>query len=183
MPTLTVYPHTEFPAIFKWQAIAFMRMEWPSIFQGDNLYMPETYPPDFHPVHFVIAEGETLLSYGEILRLTIDHNGSRYQVYGFGNMLTFPPFRRQGWGGQVLKAATQFIQHNDVDIAALFCDSGLEPFYAKQGWVVTRSPTRLGRSDQFEDYLPLRMMLFISEKGRLNRAEFETQPMYIEWPW
>jgi hypothetical protein len=183
LPTLTIYPQPEFPAIFKWQVIAFMRMEWPSIFQGDNLYMPETYPPEFDPIHYVVAEGDTLLSYGALLKLKIDHGGSDYSVYGFGNMLTFPPFAHQGWGGQVLQAATRFIQQSDVDIAALFCDPGLDSYYAMQGWTVAHSATRLGRPDLFEEYLPLRMMLFVSEKGRLHRAEFETQPMYIELPW
>src|SRR5687768_6126964 len=122
MPKLTVYTQPDFPAIYKWQAIAFMRMEWPSIFEGDNLYMPETYPPELEPVHFVVAEGDTLISYGALLRLDITHAGSEYRVYGFGNMLTFPPFRRRGYGGQILQAATHWIQESDVDVAILFCD-------------------------------------------------------------
>jgi hypothetical protein len=183
MPTLTIYPHAQFPAIFKWQAIAFMRMEWPSIFQGDNLYMPETYPPEMDPVHFVVSQGDTLISYGALLKINLAHSGADYRVYGFGNMLTFPPFRHQGWGRQVLQAATLFIGQSDADVAALFCDPSLEPFYAAQGWTTTHCPTRLGQPNQFEDYPPSRMMLFISKKGRLNKVEFETKPMYIEWPW
>jgi len=183
MPKLTLYQQLDFPAIYKWQAIAFMRMEWPSIFQGDNLYMPEIYPPEHQPVHFVLAEGDTLLSYGTLLKLNLIHAGIDYQVYGFGNLLTFPPFRRRGYGGQILEAATQFIQQNDVDAAILFCDPHLEPFYAAKAWESTRSPTRLGGPDQYEDYAPSRMMLFVSEKGRLSKADFETQPLYIDWPW
>lgn len=183
MPKLTVYTQPDFPAIYKWQAIAFMRMEWPSIFEGDNLYMPETYPPELEPVHFVVAEGDTLISYGALLRLDITHAGSEYRVYGFGNMLTFPPFRRRGYGGQILQAATHWIQESDVDVAILFCDPRLEVFYAAQRWVPTPSPTRLGGPDGYEEYEPLRMMLFVSEKGRRGKAAFETQPLYIELPW
>jgi GNAT superfamily N-acetyltransferase len=183
MPTLTFYPQPEFPAIYKWQAIAFMRMEWSSIFQGENLYMSEIYPPEFQPIHFVVAEGDTLLSYGTLLKTHLTHAGSDYRVYGFGNLLTFPPFRRRGHGGQVLQAATKFIQQSDVDVAILFCDPQLDPFYAARAWVPTYSPTRLGKPDQYEDYSPLRMMLFVSEKGRGSKADFETQPLYIDEPW
>jgi len=183
MPELTVYPQPDFPAIYKWQAIAFMRMEWASIFQGDNLYMSETYPPELQPVHFVVAEGDTLLSYATLMKLNITHAGTDYQVYGFGNLLTFPPFRRRGYGGQILQRATQLIQQSNVDLAILFCDTQLEPFYAAQAWASTPSPTRLGRPDQYEDYEPLRMMLFVSEKGRRSRADFEAQSLYIDEPW
>jgi len=183
MPTLTLYRQPDFPAIYKWQALAFMRIEWSSIFQGDNLYMSETYPPELQPVHFVVAEGDTLLSYGALLKLNLTHAGSNYLVYGFGNMLTFPPFRRRGHGGQILQAATQFIQQSDVDVAILFCDPQLEPFYAAKAWAPTYSPTRLGQTDQYEEYSPLRMMLFVSKKGREGKTDFENQPLYIDEPW
>lgn len=183
MPTLTLYRQPDFPAIYKGQAIALMRMEWPSLFQGDNLYMSETYPPERGPVHFVVGEGDTLLSYGAILKLRLAHAGSDYRVYGFGNLLTFPSFRKHGYGGQILQAATQFIQQSDVDAGILFCDPQLAQFYAAKGWARTYSPTRLGGPDQYEEYPPLRMMLFVSEKSREGKTDFENQPFYIDEPW
>ena len=183
MPELTVYQQPDFPALYKWQAIAFMRMEWTSIFYDDNLYMSETYPPELQPVHFVVAEDDSLLSYASILRLEISHTGLDYQIYGFGNLLTFPPYRRRGYGGQILQEATDFIQQSDVDAAILFCDPLLESFYAAKGWISTHSPTRLGEPKQYEEYAPSRMMLFVSDKGRRGRSDFETQPLYIDSPW
>jgi hypothetical protein len=70
-----------------------------------------------------------------------------------------------------------------VDAAILFCDRLLEPFYAERGWTATSSPTRLGRPDQYEEYVPSRMMLFVSEKGQRGKTDFEFQPIYIDWPW
>jgi GNAT superfamily N-acetyltransferase len=183
MPKLTIYQQTQFPSIYKWQAIAFMRMEWSSIFYDANLYMSETFPPELEPVHFVIAEDDSLLSYASLLKIHITHAGMDYQIYGFGNLLTFPPYRRRGYGGKILQAATDFVWQSDVDAAILFCDPALENFYEQKGWVCTRSPTRLGTPDQYEEYAPTRMMLFVSEKGRQNRADFESQPLYIESPW
>ena len=183
MPLFTIYRQPDFPAIYKWQAIAFMRMQWTSIFKGDNLYMSEIYPPELDPVHFVMAEGDTLISYGTILRLDLMHAGNEYKVYGFGNLLTFPPFRGRGFGGQILQRATQFIQQSEVDAGILFCDPVLEAFYGARGWISTRTPTRLGGPETYEDYEPLRMMLFVSEKAFRNQSDFETQPFYIESPW
>lgn len=160
-----------------------MRTEWSNIFHHDNLYMSETYPPDDQPIHFVLAEGDTLISYAAILEVILDHCGRTYQIYGFGNMFTFPPFRKQGYGSQVLQSATQYIKTSPVDAAILFCDPKLEPFYATQGWKATRSPTRLGGPEEYEVYNPTRMMLFISEKGQSGKSDFESQPICIDWPW
>jgi GNAT superfamily N-acetyltransferase len=183
MPELTIFQQTNFPSIYKWQAIAFMRMEWSSIFCDDNLYMSETYPPELQPVHFVIAENDSLLSYASLLKLNLTQAGIDYCIYGFGNLLTFPPYRRRGYGGQILQAATDFIQQSDADAAILFCDHLLEPFYAEKGWEVIPSPTRLGILDRYEEYAPSRMMLFVSEKGERGKTDCESQPIYIDWPW
>lgn len=183
MPELTIYQQPDFPSIYKWQAIAFMRMEWTSVFYDDNLYMSETYPPEFEPVHFVMAEDDSLLSYASIMKLNIPHAGVDYRVYGFGNLLTFPPYRKRGYGGQVLQSAADFILQSDVDAAILFCDRLLEPFYAAKGWSLTASPTRLGKPGQYSEYNPSRMMLFVSDKGRRGRADFESEPIYLDSPW
>lgn len=183
MPTLTIYEQQDFPGVYNWQAIAFMRCEWPSIFQGDILYLSAPYPPELNPVHFVMAEGESLLSYATIMKLNIPHAGQNFSVYGFGNMLTFPPYRKQGYGRKILQAATEFIQKSAVDVAILFCDKSLENYYGPEGWLATTSPTYLGYSGEPVAYEPLRMMLFVSEKGRAAQKDFESSPLYIDYPW
>ncbi len=183
MPTLNIYEHQNFPSFYNWQAIAFMRCEWPSIFQGDILYLSTPYPPESEPVHFVMAKGESLLSYATLMKLKLTHASQDFSVYGFGNMLTFPPYRKQGYGRQVLQAATDFINKSPVDVAILFCDKTLENYYGTQGWETTPSPTYLGHSGKPELYEPSRMMLFVSEKGKSARAEFETSPLHITYPW
>jgi GNAT superfamily N-acetyltransferase len=183
MPTLQIYPQTEFPSIFKWQAIAFMRCEWSDIFQGENLYMTQTYPPENKPIHFVLSEGETLISYAAVMEVSLAHAGSDYHIYGFGNMLTFPPFRKHGYGRQILSAATDFIRTSNADAGILFCDPSLESFYAADGWRRAHSPTRLGKPDHYEVYQPSRMMLFVSERGLAHKKDFDLEPLYVDWPW
>jgi GNAT superfamily N-acetyltransferase len=160
-----------------------MRVEWPSVFTGNRQFVTETFPAEFDPVHFVAAEGDLLISYASIIRLDLDHAGKTYKTYGFGNMLTFPSFRRQGYGTGVLELASDFIKHSDVDIAILFCEPKRESFYAKRGWEVTRSPTRIGVPGQYKSNHSSRLMLFISEMGRRGRTDFEERPLYINEPW
>ena len=183
MPELTIYQQTHFPAIYKWQAIAFKRMEWSSIFYDDNLYMSETYLPELQPVHFVMAEDDSLLSYASLLKLNLTHTRNEYLIYGFGNLLTFPPYRRRGYGRQILQAATDFIRQREVDAGILFCDRLLESFCAEKGWISTPSPTRLGSPNHYEEYSPSRMMLFVTESGQRGAADFESPPIYVDWPW
>src|SRR5690349_5122543 len=106
MPTVQHYHHSDFPAVLKWQAIAGMRVEWPFVFAEAGEFVTETYPPQLSPVHFAATEGDALLSYAAIIRLTLEHAGRTYAVYGFGNMFTFLPYRRRSYGTQVLQLAT-----------------------------------------------------------------------------
>ena len=183
MPTLTIYRHDNFPAVYNWQAIAFMRCEWPSIFQGDILYLSTPYLPELEPFHFVMAEEDSLLSYATLMKLKIPHTGHEYAVYGFGNMFTFAPYRKQGYGRKILQAATEFIKNSNADVAILFCDKSLETYYALEGWLTTESPTYVGYSGEHVLYEPLRMMLFVSEKGKAAQTSFENSPLYIDYPW
>lgn len=183
MPTMTIYEQQNLPGVYKWQAIAFMRCEWPSIFQGDILYLSDPYPPDFEPVHFVLSEGESLLSYATLMKRDVLHAGRNYTIYGFGNMLTFAPYRKHGYGRKILQAATEFIRQSPVDAGILFCDKSLEPYYATEGWLVIQSPTYLGHPKQRTPYEPSRMMVFVSETGKAAQSEFESLPLWIDYPW
>lgn len=183
MPSLTIYEQKHFPSVYNWQAIAFMRCEWPSIFQGDILYLSAPYPPELNPVHFVMAEGESLLSYATLMKMNLSHAGQDFVVYGFGNMLTFPPYRKLGYGRTILRAAREFIEKSAVDVAILFCDKSLEKYYAPEGWRATHSPTYVGYSGESVLYEPLRMMIFVSQRGKAAQEDFENLPLYIDYPW
>jgi GNAT superfamily N-acetyltransferase len=184
MPTFRIYQQSDFPAAFKWQAVSFMRCEWPFIFTGELTYLTESYLPELAPVHFVAAEGEVLLSYAAVITLSLNHAGRPFRLYGFGNMFTFPPYRQKGYGRRVLELATEFILNSGVDLSILFCDPQLESFYARTGWQIASSPTRIGTPEQYELYqAAARMMLFVSGKGQRFKESFEEQPVYVGWTW
>jgi len=79
MATLTIFSQTDFPALLKWQAIAFMRCEWPGIFKGDLRFLSEPYSPNMTTAHFAIHEGDSLISYATTLTLRLLHAGTPYQ--------------------------------------------------------------------------------------------------------
>jgi hypothetical protein len=184
MPHLHVYQHEEFPSNLKWQAISFIRVQWPSVFTGPLRWLTEPYPPAMHPIHFALSEGDVLISYAAALRLALPHQDTTYQVYGFGNVFTFPPYRHGGYGQQVMQAAAQYLDASAVDLAILFCQPLLEPFYAQSGWEACHAAeTRIGTADSYTLDHDLRMMRFISPQAKQARSEFVTQPLYIKWSW
>lgn len=183
MPTLSIYKQQDFPSAYNWQAIAFMRCEWPSIFQGDILYLSAPYPPEADPIHFVMAEGDSLLSYATVMKKKISHAGRPFTIQAFGNMFTFAPYRKQGYGRKILNAATELIQQSDSDAGILFCDTSLEKYYAAEGWQTTPGPTYVGGPHEQSLYEPLRMMIFVSDKAKAVQAELETSPVWVDYPW
>jgi GNAT superfamily N-acetyltransferase len=134
MPDFAIYPQSELPAPLKWQALAFIKPEWPFVFAGEDQFLTEPCLSDRDPVHFVAAKGDSLIGYASIFRLYLDHADTRYEIYAFGNMFTFPPYRKQGYGKRVLEMATNFIQKSDVDAGILFCESFVVPFYQACSW-------------------------------------------------
>ena len=184
MPDLAIYPQTELPASLKWQALAFIKTEWPFVFSGEDQFLTEPCPPDQDPVHFVAAEGDSLIGYASIFRLDLSHAGKRYEIYAFGNMFTFPPYRKQGYGKRILEMATNFIRNSDVDAGILFCESNVVPFYRACGWQTAGTPVRVGTPDDYEqhDHI-LTMILYVSEKSPRGRSDFDGQPLCVKWLW
>jgi GNAT superfamily N-acetyltransferase len=184
MPDLAVYPQSDLPEVLKWQALAFIKTEWPFVFSGEDQFLTEPCPPDLYPVHFVATEGDSLIGYASIFRLNIDHAGTSYEIYAFGNMFTFPPYRKQGYGKRILNLATDFIKNSEVDAGTLFCESNVEPFYQACGWQTAGAPARIGTPDDYKqhDHI-LTMNLYVSEKGLQGKSKFDEQPLYVKWLW
>jgi predicted acetyltransferase len=181
MPELLTYQHDEFPSELNCQAVSFMRVEWPWI---DGGMLKETYGRSLRPVHFVVVEAGVLISYAAVIRMQVEHAGETYRMLGLGSVFTYPSFRKQGHGRQVVDAATRYVENSDADVAALFCRPALEGFYAASGWEPIKGVATLtGDRDAPEEHDAVRLMIFVSEKGKAGRPAFETQPLYVEHGW
>jgi hypothetical protein len=103
MPILSTFAHTDLPSAFSWQAVAYMRQIWPSLFTGGLTWLREPYPADLDPVHVVIHHDEVLVAYAAVIRVTVPHDGTDFAIDGVGNVLTATPYRGQGHGRQVVE--------------------------------------------------------------------------------
>jgi hypothetical protein len=102
-------------------------------------------------------------------------------------MFTFPSFRGQGYGSQIIAAGTAYIEKSDADIAMLYCDESLRDLYANQGWIhMDRSTSYIGTKEEPELVDDeILMMLFLSPKGQHGQAAFNMKPIHfsLDYTW
>lgn len=193
MASVHFYSAADLPIHLLWQVRSFVRMRWTFLFgPTDRLRRGLWWMEGLSPEHAVLVENDVLISHAAIVRKVIEHAGETYAVLGLNGVFTFPDFRREGYGRQLVTAATQRIAlESDADIGVLFCRAELMPLYASAGWEhAQHAITRVGaagnprqvETDQASS--ERRMMLFVSEKGRRARQSFWDHPLYFgesEW--
>lgn len=175
MPQLMIYD--KIPEHFYYQAQAFSRIIW---------YDSDRYDIDLEldapMTHIVLANGKSLISYAQVLSKTINHEGTVYNCYGISGMMTFPFFRKRGYGGQVVEAAISVMQDNKfADIALLWTESHNQQFYKRYGWQTMPTMTTLiGNQSQPDVYDEEgAMMLFLSDQAKQSRSKFENESIYV----
>jgi len=180
MPELLEFRGNDLPDDIRLQVLSFLRIEWPGGFSGPNQYRDWISKPDEHPVHFVVVESGLLISHAEVLWKHLDHGGESFKTSGLSGVLTYPGFRRQGFGHQVVEAGSKWILQSDADIAMLWCNPALENFYGAFGWIGLRKAiTLMGPKDDLRENEELLMMLFLSARGKAKQASFEAMPIYF----
>lgn len=167
------------PERFKCQILSFVRITWPELFSGERRLRDWTTVPELHPVTFLIEEEGVLISRLEVVWDVLQHAGESYTTYGLSGVFTYPAFRKQGFGLQLVRSARDYIeQQGDADIVLLH--STLKGFYEKAGFerkesliTLVGDPQNPERSDEAG------FMLFLSEKGKLGSIAFDKEPVYI----
>ena len=182
MPELRRFAQAELPAVVKWQALAFMKCEWPGVFSGERLFMSDPYPVGHAPVHFAVVEGDALIAFASVMELPLVHAGETYRTHALGNVFTFAPYRHHGFARQVVDAATAHIVASAADVAILFCAPERIPFYAIAGWQTIDGARTLVGAEQREYDSPV-MMLFVSDKGMAARKTFADEPLRVAYTW
>jgi predicted GNAT family N-acyltransferase len=176
MPELTIYKTTaELPPHIYYQMEAFVRIVW---VDGEDFDIDLGWQEE--ATHFVIANGKQLISYALVVWKDIECNSITYKCGGLGSMMTFPAFRSKGYGGQVAKAATDTIlSEPSADIALLWTEH--EGFYSRYGWEALPGLITLVGNPQVPENRDdeIRMMLFVSERAKQRRADFEQGQIYI----
>ena len=178
MPHILTTPSHDLPPDIKCQVVSFMRIYAWEVFQSKPVGW-DFIDAEAHPLSFALVERDVLISHALASWRDLTHGGETYKMYGLSAVFTFPQFERQGYGRQVVDAATAHILASDADVAMLGCKPHLTEFYAARGWV-NMEATRIlygARSAPAEGGHV--MMLFVSEKGRRGRLAFEREPVYV----
>jgi len=168
---------SKIPDYFYYQAQAFSRIIW---------YDSDDYDIDLElndpMTHIVLANGKSLISYAQILSKEVTHKDLSYQCYGLSGVLTYPFFRKRGYGGQVVKSAMSIMRDDpSADIALLWTETQNLSFYTRLGWQLMDSMiTLIGDETQPSVYVEEQaMMLFISDKAKHHRSQFENGRIYV----
>lgn len=107
----------ELPHEFKSQIRAALQGAWPGPGVGD--IEGSLIDPELHPTYFVLADGSQLRSYARTIWTYVTHQGQRLKLYGLGDVITLPEYRRRGDGGRIVQEATSHIQSDREADAAL----------------------------------------------------------------
>jgi GNAT superfamily N-acetyltransferase len=169
----------QLPLEISLQVISFVRIVWAGDQKGEARFwqMPD---PEGVVEHFYIAERGVLISHGSVSRMTITHAGETYHVRGVGSVFTFPAFRNEGYGAQVVAAISDSIRSGDADVGMLFTGLDLHPFYRRSGWMtVNREGVYYGDPQQPKFSDAHLMILPVSEKGIAHRDDFERGLLYV----
>jgi GNAT superfamily N-acetyltransferase len=160
------------------QLACYVRVQWPFVMgRGTPLWGTDAYPP--HGVHFVVLDGNVLVSHALTHDRTAEHRGDRYAVGALSSVFTYPAYRGLGHAGRVVAAATHHIRAGEADVAMLFAGEPRHAFYARAGWELIAGAEILAgdRDAPHREKSPV-MMLFLSDRGRQARAAFEREPVY-----
>ncbi len=181
MPEIKFFPTTQdLPPLIRQQILDFLRMFYPGGFTGANQFRDWTSTPEDHPRHIVMLESERVISHAEVVWKYLDHNGVHYKAYGLSSVLTYPEFQRQGYGNQVIAAGTEYITKTDADLGLFHCEPELTDFYGRYGWeAMPSAQTLIGDPQHPTVSEELLMMLFLTDKAKSHRTDFETLPFYF----
>ena len=184
MAQLSIFTADSLPEAHEHQIRSFIRLHWHDEYQY-SLDGP-LVPAERHPTHLVIHDRHALFSHGRIIWVDFAHAGETYRLYCLGDVLTYPAFRKRGHGTEIVVAATRLIRDDPLaDAAILFTGEETTSFYATHGWeVMPTLRASYGHPIAPEPALGRPMMLFVSDRAKARRADFEHMEMKLPgWGW
>ncbi|HEY0753222.1 MAG TPA: GNAT family N-acetyltransferase [Ktedonobacteraceae bacterium] len=132
-----------------------------------------------HPVYFLLEEEDILISHIAVVWEVLPHVSQEYKAYGFTEVFTYPAFRKQGYGLQLVRSAKQYIeQREDADL--IIFHSSRRGFYEHEGFepmssmvTLVGEPQNPGRSNE------IGFIRFLSEQGQQGREQFAKGTLYF----
>jgi predicted acetyltransferase len=132
------------------------------------------------PVHVVIADGDTLISNATVLTFSIEHAGKTYRVCGISGVMTYPEYRKFGYGRRVIAGANKYIESKGVDFGMLMTGPDLHKFYKRNGWIVIPKPTVLVGDKANPRQEDCNVLIYpVSERGHQAVNVFANATVYV----
>jgi GNAT superfamily N-acetyltransferase len=171
--------YEEVPSDITCQIASFVRLVWLADLKGEDRFWKLDDPTGVRQ-YFVIVERSVLISHANVITRTITHAAESYLLYGLGGVFTYPAFRGEGYGQQVVDAATAYIRRSPADIGMLFCDPARWNFYGRSGWSRLKTEILVGTLEQRQPFTeePV-MIIYNSARAKAHQNDFETQPIYV----
>jgi len=172
---IDIYQPGAVPESLAWQSLSFMRGEWPWLFSGDGRLRASPFPAS---LYVACTDGPVLLSYAEVVETTALRDGKQIQVAGLSNVFTFAPYRREGHASKTVRVANSLIDERAPDMAILFCEDELVPFYTANGWAVAPAGGIASAAD-----VPLAMVRQASLDGPDLITGLQRNPVIVATAW
>jgi predicted N-acetyltransferase YhbS len=178
MVKLNLYPQNKLPDYLRWQIVSFQRVQWPDGFQDKLQFRDWVCRKEFHSVHFVLVANKLLISHAAVVWKNLERLGQTYKTYGLSGVFTYPSFRNQGYGLQVVKEGKNYIEKQDGDIV-LFTSTH-KGFYEKAGFIrLDKAKIFEGDPNNPKEVNEHIFMLFLTKKGKAAREQFASKPIYF----
>ena len=85
MPELRSYRRHEVPRDLAWQVRSFTRVQWPQLESAKRPWWDFT-PREHNSLHFVLTEGDLLVSHASVNWRDVEHKGQTYNVFGLSTI-------------------------------------------------------------------------------------------------
>jgi GNAT superfamily N-acetyltransferase len=177
VPEIRSYRKPDVPRDIAVQIVSGVRFVWPQVFgKSPPLWESTPYPAD--GMHFVLIDGDLLISHALATSRKLAQAGETFNVYGLSSVFTFPTHRGAGAGEKVVAAATDYIrQRSDADFALLFCGERVKSLYQRLGWEAAPGmKVTYGDNQTYADGYAL--TLYVSDRARAHRF-VETEPLHV----
>lgn len=174
---LHTYVRHEIPPLLAAQIRSYTRIQWPGINTSLQLWNHTAEPNP--SLHFLLTDDQLLVAHASTRIRPVTHNDTTYRVAGLSAVFTYPDYRGQGLGEQVVRAATDHIRSSDADLAMLFCGDRVKPLYERLGW--THLPTSritYGTPPTLKSDNHI-LTLFLSDRGRAARPILESDVVHV----
>ena len=183
MPQIQQFTTDTLPDHLGWQIQDFVRIHWFDIFAHEK--DPDVHPAMWHPTYFIIAEQRALYSNATVVWQDIVVGEATYRAYGLSSVLTYPAFRKKGYGSQVVTAATDFIKAQaDADLAILWTGDDMESFYTPYSFVHPRDFTVTSGDPASPEPTHFSMLMFLSARGKQLQQSLAGGSLYFgQYTW